>query len=123
MAFMQDAAYDAALNYACDDVENLYLCSQEPATFTEASSTYKLATKATPTINAAADRAGGGRQRTVAAITDGVVDSTGTATHWALADNSESELKATGALSASQSVTATNTFTLTAFELGIADAS
>jgi len=122
MPFLQDAAFDAALDYACDDVENLYLCSQEPANYTEASSTYKLATKASPTISAAADRTGGGRQRTVAAITDGTVDSTGTGTHWAMTDNSENELKSTGALASSQAVTSGNTFTTTAFEIGIADA-
>ncbi len=122
MAYMPDSSYDAALDDACNNVENLYLCSQEPSTFTEASSTYKLATKASPSIGAAANRTGGGRQRTVAAITDGTVDATGTATHWALTDDSLSILKPTGALSASQSVTNGNTFTTTAFEIGIADA-
>lgn len=122
MAFILDAAYDAMLDRVCDTVENLYINSSEPATYTAASSTVKLGTKATPTINAAANRSPNGRQRTVAAITDGTVDSTGTASHWSLTDNSLSELLATGALSSSQSVTATNTFTLTAFEIGVADA-
>lgn len=122
MAFMLDAAYDAMLNRVCDTVENLYIDSAEPATFTAASSTNKLGTKATPTINAAADRSPNGRQRTVAAISDGSVDATGTATHWALTDDSLSELLATGALSSSQSVTSGNTFTTTAFEVGVADA-
>lgn len=122
MAFIPDTAMDALLNSVCDTVENLYINSAEPATFTAASSTNKLGTKATPTIAAAANRTPTGRQRTVQAITDGTVDSTGTATHWSLTDDSLSELKATGALSASQAVTAANTFTLSAFEIGVADA-
>lgn len=122
MAFILDAAYDALLDRVCSNVENLYICSTEPGTFTAASSTNKLGTKATPSIGAAGDRSGGGRKRTVAAITDGTVNSTGTASHWALTDDSASELCATGALASSQSVTATNTFTTTAFEIGVADA-
>lgn len=122
MAFILDAAYDAALNRACDTVENLYICNAEPATFTAASSTNKLGTKATPSIGAAQNGASNGRRRTVASISDGTVNTTGTASHWALTDDSLSELLVTGALSSTQAVTATNTFTLTAFDIAIADA-
>lgn len=122
MASILDAAFDAALDRACDTVENAYICSQEPASYTEASSTYKLGTKASPSIAAASDRSGGGRKRTVAAITDGTVDSTGTATHKALTDNSLSELLVTTALSSSQAVTASNPWTTTAWDIGFADA-
>lgn len=101
--------------------ENLYITSAEATTYAEAFTTYKLGTKATPTISAPADRSGGGREVVASAITDGTVDTTGTATHYALTDNSASLLLATGALSASQAVTATNTFTLTSFAIGIPD--
>lgn len=121
MASLANAVLDAALSYIDTNTENLYITSQEATTFAEASSTYKLGTKATPAIAAPADRTGGGREVVVSAITDGTVDSTGTATHWALTDDSASLLLATGALTASQSVTATNTFTLTEFAIGIAD--
>lgn len=121
MAFALDAALDAYLNRVCDTVENLYITSAEASTFTEASSTNKLGTKATPSIGAAANRSPNGRQRTVSAITDGTVNTTGTATTWALTDDSLSELLATGALASSQAVTSGNTFTTTAFEIGIGD--
>lgn len=120
-AFLHDDIFDTGLAQLATIVENLYICSQQPATFTEASSTYKLGTKATPTITGPADRTGGGREMSVGAISDGTVNSTGTATHYALCDNSASKLLATGPLSSSQAVTSGNPFTLTSFKVGIPD--
>ena len=120
--YLHDDVYDDGLQQLTDNVENLYICSQQPATFAEASATYKLGTKASPSIGAPADilpGPGDGRRVTVAAITDGTVDTTGTATHFALTDNSLSKLLATGDLASSQGVTASNPFTLTAFDVGI----
>lgn len=112
--------YDNGLAPLTTLVENLYICSQQPLTFAEASSTYKLGTKATPTITGPTDRpSGGGRRVTVGAITDGTVDTTGTASHYALCDNSASKLLGTQALASSQPVTQGNPFTLTAFDIGI----
>lgn len=122
MAYITDAAFDAALNYIRDNAENLYICSAEPTTFAQASSSLKLATKALPTISVPADRSGGGRELTIAAISDGTVDATGTGTHIAITDDSASALLATVALSATQVLTAGNTMTLTAFTVGVQDA-
>lgn len=116
-----DAIFDAGLALL-DNVENLYLCSAEPTTFTEASSTFLLGTKATPSIGAATNGATDGRRRVVAAITDGVVNSNGTATHWALTDDSASTLLAAGPLSSSQALTTGNPFSTSAFDVGIRDA-
>lgn len=121
MAFIADAAFDAALAIVIDS-SHLYICSQEPTTYAAATSTYDLGSKATPTIGAAGDRTPNGRKVTVSAITDGSVTDSGTATHWALVKATGSLLRATGALSAPQSVTSGNTFTLAAFDIGIADA-
>jgi hypothetical protein len=121
MSFLSDAGLDAALAVWAD-ADALYLCTQEPTTFAEASSTYAVAVKTSPSIGAAGDRSPNGRKVTVAAITDGDVTATGTATHWALTKAAGSLLRATGALSASQAVTSGNTFTLAAFDLGIPDA-
>jgi len=121
MPSLHDSVFDNGLSVLDTDVENLYICSQEPTTFAEASSTYKLGTKAGPTVGAPADRAGGGREVVVSAISDGVVNATGTATHYALTDDSGSLLLATGALAASQAVTSGNPFTLTSFAIGIPD--
>lgn len=120
MPYMNDAVYDAGLDEIRTNATVLYICSQEPANLTEASTTYKLATKTTPSIAAPSDKAGGGRECVVSAITDGVVNNNGTATHWAICDGTR--LLAANALLASQVVTAPNPFTLAAFAFSFNDA-
>lgn len=118
--FLHSDIYDNGLAPLTTLVENLYICSALPATFAEASSTYKLATKAGPTITGPTDRAsGGGREVTVGAISDGTVNTTGTGAYYALCDNSASKLLAAGDLASSQALTAGNPFTLTSFKIGI----
>jgi hypothetical protein len=119
MPFLANTVYDNGLSQIDDLTENLYITSQEVTSFTEATTTYKLGTKATPSIAAPSDRGGGGREVVISAITDGSVNGTGTATHYALTDDSASLLLATGSLSSSQAVTSGNTFTLTQFAIGI----
>ncbi len=122
MPYLNDDLLDLALQNLEDNVENLYICSQEPATYAEAQTTYKLGTKAEPAFTGPANRSPNGRKTQIDAITDGTVNTTGTATHWALTDNSATKLLATGSLGASQAVTSGNTFTLSAFDIGIPDA-
>jgi hypothetical protein len=122
MAFIADSIFDLALAYLDTTVNRLDICSQEPATYTAATSTYTLGNKATPTIGAPTDRSPNGRKVVVSAITDGSVTGTNTATHWALSYTTGSVLAATGQLSSSQAVTSGNTFTLGTFDIGIADA-
>ncbi len=119
MAFIRDAALDLLLGDV-NDSTRLDICSQEPTTYADATSTYTLGNKTGLTIGAPADRTGGGREVTVPAITDGSVTATGTATHWALTYNNV--LYATGQLASSQAVTSGNTFTLAAFKIGVPDA-
>ena len=121
MASLSNNVFDSGLNYLDTNASHVYICSQEPTTYTEAITTYALGNKATPTIAAPADRTGGGRQVTVSAITDGSVTADGTATHYGIVYAGGAELLAAGALSASQVVTNGNTFTLTEFEVGIPD--
>lgn len=121
MALLADYILDLALSELDTATATLYITSAEATNYTQASSTYKLGTKTSLSIGAPGDRTPNGRKVTVAAVTDGVVDSTGTATHWAIT-KSGTTLMATGSLSASQSVTAGNTFTLAAFDIGVPDA-
>lgn len=104
----------------------LDICNAEPTNFTQATSNpgtgYSLGNKTSLSVGAPADRTPTGRKVTVAAITDGTVSATGTATHWAITDTVNSRLLAAGALSASQAVTSGNTFTLSAFDIGFPDA-
>lgn len=126
MPYISDASLDLALNDVRNNAEELHICSQEPSTYTEATATYSLGQKNTPTIGAPIDRvaSGGGRECVVSSFTDGVVDGNGTATHWALVKATPtSRLLATGAMSgAGQVVTAGNAFTMAQFAVGITDA-
>ena len=97
--------------------------SQESTTYASANSTHALGSSTSLSIGSPADRSGGGREVTVAAVTDGSISATGTASHYAILDTSNTRLLATGSLSASQSVTSGNTFTLASFKIGIPDPS
>jgi hypothetical protein len=121
MATLGNRVFDAGLSSLDTEANRLDICSQEPATFAEATVTYTLGNKTSLSVGAPADRTGGGREVEVAAITDGEVTATDTATHWAITDTVNSRLLATGALSASQAVTDGNVFTLAAFKIGIPD--
>jgi hypothetical protein len=117
--FLNDRVFDNGLTVLDTEADKLTICSAEPATYTEANATFALGAKTSPTVGAPAARTPSGRKVTVSAITDGSVSATGTASHYALVDTVNSRLLAAGALSASQSVTNGNTFTLTAFDIGI----
>ena len=84
MAFLADYILDLALAELDTATATLYICSQEPTSYAGASSTYKLGTKTSLSIGAPADRTPSGRKVSVATFSDGVVDSSGTVTHWAI---------------------------------------
>lgn len=121
MAALNDKVFDSGLNILDTDTEKLYILSGDPGLTWSNIAALALGNKATPAISAPGDRGAGGREVTVSAITDGSVTATGTATHYALTDDSETAILASGALSASQAVTSGNTFTLTEFKIGIPD--
>lgn len=60
-----------------------------------------------------------GREVVFSAISGASVTATGTASHFAIYDTNGSRVLATGDLSASQSVTSGNTFSLATFNVGI----
>ena len=120
MASLNNLVFDSGLDYLTDNVDYLYICSAEPATYAEAATTYALGEKAAPTVGAAGDRTGGGRKVSVTAIEDGSVTGSDTATHWALTYNGDT-LLATGSLAAPQAVVSGNTFSLAGFDIGIPD--
>ena len=121
MATLNDRVLDSGLSVLDTEANKVVVTSQEATTFTNANATYALGNSTSLSIGAPADRSGGGREVTVAAITDGSITGTGTATHYAIVDTTNSRLLATSTLSASQSVTSGNTFTLASFTIGIPD--
>ena len=121
MAFLNDHVYDNGLSYLDTATLTLHVCSQEPTTYAQATSTYTLANSAI-SVGAPAAGSPNGRQVTVAAITGGTVTGTGTGTHWAIVDASASRLVATNALASPQALTAGNTFDQAAFTIRIPQA-
>lgn len=102
------------------DINQIHLCSQEPATYAEVA-TYTLANKESPTIGSSTDRTGGGRERIVAAITDYAETGTGTATHIVGVDSATSRLMFTKALPSSIAVPFSGVSGTQEFGIGFGD--
>ena len=116
-AFLTDSSLDAALNYIKTNATVLHICSSQPANYAGVAAV-SLGTKTSPTIGSPVDGTSG-RKVVVSAITDGSVSATGTASHYAIV--SGTELLAANTLSASQSVTNGNVFTLATFDITLPD--
>lgn len=121
MATLADRVFDNGLTVLDTEANRLDICSTEPTTYTQATTTYTLGNKTSLSIGAPADRSGGGRDVTVASFTDGSVTASGTAAYYAITDTTNSRLLATGSLSSSQAVTSGNTFSISSFKIGIPD--
>ena len=125
MASINDRVFDNGLTVLDTEANQVHITSAEATTYANATTggSNPLGSSASLSIGAPSDKSGGGREVTVAAISDGAVSNTGTATHYALVDSTNNRLLVTGALSASQSVTNGNTFSLASFTVGIPDPS
>ena len=121
MATLNNRVFDNGLTVLDTEANVIHITSQEATTYVEASSTYTLGNSTSLSIAAPSDRSGGGRKVSVAAISDGSISGTGSATHYAIIDTNNSRLLVTGSLTASQAVTSGNTFTLATFDIGIPD--
>lgn len=123
MASFHDDVYDNGLAELSDDGDELHLCSAEPTSYAEATSTYSLGSKSSPSVAAPADRGGGGRECVISAIDDGTVSSNGTVTHWALVDTVGSRLLATKAVSSSKAIVTGSPWTMEELAIGFTGAS
>jgi hypothetical protein len=121
MSTLNNRVFDNGLTVLDTEANRLDITSQEATTYAGATSTYSLGNSTSLSIAAPSDRGAGGREVVVAAISDGSVTGTGTATHYAIVDTVNSRLLATGSLTESQAVTSGNTFTLGSFTIGIPD--
>jgi len=122
MSYLNDEVLDQGLDYFAGQTDiRVDICSQEPATYAEATTTYTLGNKTGLTAGATENGDTDGRKVVIPAITDGSVTGSGTATHYAISDVSGTALIAAGALSSSQAVTSGNTFTLGAIDITLRD--
>jgi len=121
MATISDYVLDAALSKLDLEADRIDICSQEPTTYTEATSTYTLGNSTSVSFGTPEDGDTSGRKTACAAITDGSVTGSGTATHYAITDVSATRLLCTGSLTTSQSVVSGNTFTVATFDVEIPD--
>jgi hypothetical protein len=121
MPFINTDVLDSGLSNLKSTATHIYITNAEATTRTQAVTTFALGNKSFGAGNvfpaAISAYLTTGRKVTSAAVTDGSVTVTGTASHWAVVDGTR--LLATGALSAPQAVTNGNTFTLTAFDVSI----
>jgi hypothetical protein len=114
---IQDAILDVALTEVLTYADRVVLCSQIPTSYAEATAAYLLAHKDAPVIGSPEAKAGGGRKIMISGITDGVVDTAGTATHYALVDVSESRLMVARALGANKALVTGSPWTMAAQDL------
>ena len=123
---VHDDVLDAALNETADNGDEIFLCSAQPTTYTEASATYALADHALVVGDGngdyiVADGDAGGRKLTVAAQAGITVDATGTALFVAICASAAGGTLLAVTTCTSQAVTAGNTVTINSFKLTLGD--
>lgn len=118
---VHDDVLDGALNILKNNVTRQTVCSAQPTTYTEAITTFELADVTLASgdfTNANGDT--NGRKTTIGAKSAFDVDNTGTATHVALVDVTNSKLLYVTTCT-SQALTAGNTVSTPAWDIEIAD--
>lgn len=110
---------DQALTYIKNNATRLVVCSSEPTTYTEGNATYNLASitiSSTDLTVAAGDGAGNSPRKVTEASKTGSVSTSGTGTHVALLDVTNSALLFVTTCT-SQALTSGNSLTVGAFKL------
>ena len=117
-----DSAMDAACSYISTNYAQIYLCSQQPANYTEASTTYALAGKTgiSSGTTGPADGDASGRKITIDAVTSISVSASGTANHVAIT-STDALLAVTTCTD--QALTTGNTAQTAAFDIEFLDPS
>lgn len=124
MTFLADAVLDNGLSYLTSNGDRVDICTQEPANYTEATSTYSKGNKTSASVGSPENGDTSGRKVVIAAISDGSVTGDGTVTHWALSKTSATAaLLASTSLASSQGVTNGNTWSMGATDIELPDPS
>lgn len=116
-----DAMLDASLDYVAQS-DRIIVCSAEPTTYAEATSTYALATANATAVTDFPKAAGtpSGRKVTVAAKSGTSVTASGTATHIAVCRTTDSSLRYVTTCT-SQVLTSGNTVNIPSWTITIPD--
>lgn len=120
---VHDDVLDGALNIVKNNCTRMTACSSQPTTYTEGNSTYALAdvTMASGDFTHANGDTNG-RKTTVAAKSSVLIDTSGTATHVALLDVTNSKLLyVTTCTSQALTANGSNTVNFPAWDIEIAD--
>lgn len=121
MTAIADTVFDNGLSTITSNGTSLHILSSDVGLTWGSIAAAELAEETVTCSSPANADSGNGRSVKIPAITAGTVASSGTASHWALS-NGTNTIYASGALSASQAVTASNSFTLPEIEIAIRDA-
>lgn len=104
---LADYTLDNGLAKLNTEATHVEICSAEPTTYTAAATTVNLGTRAG--AFGALSNSADGRQTSIS-FSNGSVTASGTATHWAATDHTNSRLLARGPLPSSTAVTSGGTF-------------
>lgn len=118
-----DDVMDGALNVLKNNVTRQVACSAQPTTYTEGNATYALADVTLASTDfTLANGDTSGRKATVAAKSSVLIDTSGTATHVALLDVTNSKLLyVTTCTSQALTANGSNTVNFPAWDIEIAD--
>jgi hypothetical protein len=115
-AYVDDYYRDLALTAASSgSTFRVMLCNAEPDTYTEATSTFAIGNKTSPSLSVVAGTPNG-RAAQCVSFANGVVTIQDTAAYWAVVDDTNSRLVSAGALSSPQTVYTANPWTLPTFQ-------
>ena len=114
-----DAMLDAALDYISTNAIEIYVCTTQPTTYAEASSTYALTSVEAPTFQAVGAGDVSGRKLAVDAEVDATITASGTALHVALCSASVLLYVTT---CTSQALTSGGTVTIPTWDIELEDA-
>ncbi|SDE89749.1 hypothetical protein [Limimaricola pyoseonensis] len=120
MAYLHDDVLDKGLEELRLNAQTIHACSSEPASFAAVAGASLGSTSVT--AGAIADRAAGGREVTCTPQAGATYATGGTATHYAIVDDTNSRLLATNALAASKAVNAGDAVTIDPLAIGFPDA-
>lgn len=112
---LADRVLDLGLNVLDTEATHIYICSAEPTTHTEATSTYALGEKDFGAGNAVGSPGAGtpnGRKVDTVAVTDGTTTADGDATDFAITDDANSRLLAVGTISPTKAVLSGNNWAM-----------